>query len=214
MILQRDRQLGSQVYEYLRDLMTRQILKPGASVQASRIIQDLGISRTPLRDALIQLQAEGFVTILPQRGVLVNSPTPEDVEYICEILGGLESRVIVSVFHKIGEKEIAEFKRINQEMLALASVTGGDFHEYNDRNIRFHDVFLNLSENELLLRYVRILKQRLYYFPDRDYGRDWQYRNVTEHQQFIQIIEEHNAKQAADFIRDVHWTFTHPKAPS
>lgn len=211
--LQRDRQLSSQVYAYLRDLMMRQVLKPGDSVQTSQLIHDLGISRTPLRDALIQLQAEGFVTIMPQRGVVVNEPTPEEIEFICEILGALESKVVISVFPRIGEDEIAEFKRINQEMMVLASDSGGDFQEYNDRNLQFHDIFLNLCDNELLLGYVRILKQRVYYFPSRDYGREWQHTNVAEHQQFIRMVEQRKGREAADFIRDVHWTFILPKVP-
>jgi DNA-binding GntR family transcriptional regulator len=180
-------------------------LKPGSTIQTCQITKELGISKTPLRDALIKLEAEGFVTILPQRGVVINSLTPEDVGFICEILGGLESRVIISVFHKIGEKEVAELNRINQEMVAIASLNGENFTEYNQKNIQFHDVFLNLSENALLLRYIRILKHRLYHFPDRDFGRDWQHINVAEHQKFVRLVEEHKPKQAADFMRDVHW---------
>ncbi len=206
MLLQNSNQhLGRQVYEYLRDQMKRGILKPGSPIKTGKIIEELGISKTPLRDALIQLQAEGFVTVLPQRGVVINSLTFQDAICIYEILGGLESRVMITVFCKIGEKEIGEFKRLNSEM--LATISGGNFKEYNDRNIEFHDVFLNLSENEMLLRYARILKQRLYDFPTRDYGIGWKKTNAAEHQQFIKLIEESKPKEAAEFIRDVHWNF-------
>jgi DNA-binding GntR family transcriptional regulator len=185
--------------------MSQGILKPGSSIKTSQIIKELGISKTPLRDALISLEAEGFVTILPQRGVIINALSREDNRYIYDVLGGLESKVIIKEFHKIGAAEIAEFNRLNEKMLALAETNSGDFKEYNDCNLSFHDVFLRLNENPLMLKYITILKQRLYDFPRRDYGTNWMHRNVIEHQQFIKLVEEGNAKEAADFMRDVHW---------
>ena len=199
-------QLRSQVYQYLRHSMMQGTLKPGSSIKTAEIIKELGISRTPVRDALIRLEAEGFVTILPQRGVLINSLSFEDAQDICEILGGLESKVISLVFHKIGAREIAEFMRLNQKMMTLVVNNTSDFNEYNECNIKFHDIFLNLCENQMLLKHIRILKRRLYDFPNRDYGKLWQHRNVTEHQKFVLLIEEGDVRKATDFIRDVHWT--------
>ena len=207
-------QLRRQVYEYLRDKMRTGAFKPGSSIKSGQIVQELGVSKTPLRDALIQLESEGFVTVLPQRGVVINSLTVQDARSIYEILGGLESRVIISVFEKIMEPEVAEFKRLNDKMLELAATPNANFKDYNDLNILFHDVFLNLSENELLLRYVRFLKRRLYDFPDRSYGIDWENRNVNEHQEFVQLVEDGNAKRVADYMRDVHWTFRYPEVLS
>ena len=63
--------MREQVYEYLRDEISNRKLLPGATININEISRQLGISKTPLRDAIIQLETEGFVTILPRRGVTV-----------------------------------------------------------------------------------------------------------------------------------------------
>jgi DNA-binding GntR family transcriptional regulator len=201
--------LRSQVYDYLRDQMKCGALKPGSFIKTGEIIEELGVSKTPLRDAFIQLQAEGFLTILPQRGVKINGLTAEDVTWMYEILGALESRVIVSVFSRLDETAVSELKRLNAGM--REAIPARDFHTYNSGNIKFHDVFLNLSENEPLVNQVRLLKLRLYDFPNRDYGIDWETVNADEHQEFIELVEKDDATAAADFMRDVHWVFRNPE---
>ncbi len=66
------RSLREQVYEYIRGEIQNGRLIPGALIKVNEISERLGVSKTPLRDAIIQLECEGFVTILPRRGVVVN----------------------------------------------------------------------------------------------------------------------------------------------
>ncbi len=93
--------LREQVYDYLRDAMNRGELGPGANLNLNEISQRLGISRTPLRDALLQLEAEGFVTILPRRGCVVNRLTREEIQELYQVIGALEASVIHDEFHQI-----------------------------------------------------------------------------------------------------------------
>ncbi len=76
--------LREQVYEYLRNEMITGGLVPGSTINLNRIAEQLGISKTPLRDALIHLELEGFVTILPRKGVMVNALTLEDVSVLLQ----------------------------------------------------------------------------------------------------------------------------------
>ena len=94
--LHRNNLLRVQVYDYLQHQMLIGALKPGASISVNTMIKELKVSRTPLREALLLLQEQGFVTIVPQRGVKINLLTLEDVKDIYEILGGIESRVIMA----------------------------------------------------------------------------------------------------------------------
>ena len=71
--------LRSQVYEYLRNELKGGNLKPGMFVSINQIMKNLGLSRTPLRDALLQLQTEDFVTFLPQRGIRINELSQQDM---------------------------------------------------------------------------------------------------------------------------------------
>jgi DNA-binding GntR family transcriptional regulator len=198
--------LREQVYEYLRNAMNRGGLLPGSSINPSQMSQQLGISKTPLRDALIQLETEGFVTILPRRGVIVNKLSLQDIKNSYEIVGALEAAVIVSVFEELNSSRIAKMKQLNLEM--KAAIKRGDFDSYYQQNLRFHNVFLELSGNEALLRLVMPIKQRLYDFPRLGYIKEWELNNCNEHQQFIELIEKDDCNGAASIMRDVHWSFS------
>lgn len=200
--------LRVQVYNYLEKQMRLRNLEPGSSISVNTMIKELGVSRTPLREALLLLQEQGFVTIRPQRGVKINALTMDDVKDIYEILGGIESRIILSVFDNLGGKEIGQMKALNDKIeLALAN---GDIVSHNRANINFHGVFLGLSKNERMRRYVKNLKMQLYDFPRRDFGKKWNDNNLHQHRQFIQLIEEGKALAAADYLRDIHWDFDLP----
>lgn len=128
-----------QVYEHLRRELKSERLKPGSFVRINQLSEELGISRTPLRDALLQLQAEGFVIFLPQRGILIKELSAQDIENIYEVLGALDSRGLLAVFPRIGADEIRRMKAINEDM--LLQVKKREFNEYFDLNTEFHNVY-------------------------------------------------------------------------
>jgi DNA-binding GntR family transcriptional regulator len=195
--------LRSQVYEDLREELKTQNLKPGMFVTINQLSEKLGIKRTPLRDALLQLQAEGFVTFLPQRGIQINELSPEDLENIYEVLGALDSRALFSVFNQITPAHIDRMKCINLEMYKAVNATR--ISTYFDLNTAFHNVYLDLSKNDLLLTQLNILRQRLFEFGSKG---EWIEKvlelNYTEHLSLIELIEQGDAKQVSDFIRDTH----------
>jgi DNA-binding GntR family transcriptional regulator len=195
--------LRSQVYENLREELKTQNLKPGMFVTINQLSEKLGIKRTPLRDALLQLQAEGFVTFLPQRGIQINEVSPEDLENIYEVLGALDSRALISVFDQITPAHIDRMKCINLEMYKAVNATR--ISTYFDLNTTFHNVYLDLSNNDLLLTQLNILRQRLFEFGSKG---EWIEKvlelNYTEHLSLIELIEQGDAKQVSDFIRDTH----------
>ena len=199
------RSLREQVYEYLRDEMNRGALTPGSTINLNEMSGRLGISKTPLRDALIQLECEGFVTILPRRCVVVNQLTLEDIRQAYETAGALEGAAVTSAFHKCGQSHISEMQLLNEEM--RAAVSRGDFENYYQLNLSFHDVFLNLSGNQMLRRIVMPIKRRLYDFPRRGYISEWELRNCEEHDAFIRCIKAGDREGAVKVIRDVHWSF-------
>jgi DNA-binding GntR family transcriptional regulator len=194
--------LRTQVYEYLRRELKQEKLKPGMSVSMNELMAHLGISRTPLRDALLQLQNEGFVTFLPQRGIRINELSQQDIKDLYEMLGALDSRVLIAVFDKVGPSEIEKMKTLNQEM--LENISGNTFARYWDLNTGFHNVYLNLSSNRPILKQINIIRQRLFEFGKRDWILKMREMNHREHSIMIELIEKGEAVQAADYMRDVH----------
>jgi DNA-binding GntR family transcriptional regulator len=197
--------LREQVYEYLRDEISNRKLLPGATININEISRQLGISKTPLRDAIIQLEIEGFVTILPRRGVTVKKMTLQEVKDSYEIVGALEGSVILNVFDRIGKSYISRLEKINAKQ--VKALDRKEYDSYYKLNLDFHNVFLDLSENKSLKSIVAPYKQRLYDFPRRGYIKEWELNNCKEHDQFIELIKKKDRRGAAIIMKDVHWSF-------
>ncbi len=199
--------LREKVCNYLREELARGSLVPGAYIDQNAICDSLDISRAPLRDALIQLEAEQFVEILPRRGVLIKKLTLQDIKNSYEIIGALEATVLLSDSKKIRQVDIVKLEEINAQLNKL--LENKRFDMYYELNLEFHDVFLGLSDNTLLNHILRPLKQRLYDFPRMKYDQQWELANLMEHQRITESIKAGNLEAAACIIKYEHWSFAH-----
>jgi DNA-binding GntR family transcriptional regulator len=198
--------LKEQVYEYLREQMRSGDILPGSVIDMEETSKKLGVSKTPLRDALLQLEMEGFVTILPRRKVIVNVLSVQDIKNYYEIIGSLESAALLSAFDHFKESDIQYLEKLNAEM--KDAIDKDDFDLYYEKNLRFHNVYLNSSGNENLVKIVNTLKKRLYDFPrQRGFVKEWELVSIVEHSGIVNLIKQKNKKEAVNFIRDVHWSF-------
>jgi DNA-binding GntR family transcriptional regulator len=197
--------LREQVYDYIREELSRGSLIPGMAIDLNVISRKLGVSKTPLRDALLQLDTEGFVTISPRRGIFVNRLTIEDIRNCYEIIGALETTAIISVIDVIQPLHIEKMKILNAAL--RDDLEQEDYTTYYQRNLLFHGVFLELSLNAPLRRIIMPLKQRLYDFPLRGYIKSWELRNCRDHDRLIKAFEKKDRDAAVAVWRDVHWSF-------
>ena len=197
--------LREQIYEYLRDEMARGHLLPGELVNVNEISQKIGISKTPLRDALIQLECDGFVTILPRKGVMINKLSYEDVKSAWEICRVLESEAFSSVFDEIGADELKEMEAVNAAMKKASKKK--DTYEYYKLNIAFHDVFLKISRNNQIRKIVSLNKFRLYDFLTRVHIVGWETENCSEHDEILRLIRKGDRQEAVAYLKETHWSF-------
>ncbi len=199
------RLLRINVYEYLYDELKSGRLQPGKSISLNKLSSELGVSKTPLRDAILELQAEGFVTLYPQRGVHINILTTEQKKDIYEVCSVLDAKIVKNVFDKITKNEINELKKIN----ALMDPSRPDLtcDNYNTHNVSFHDVYLNLSSNDFLNKIVRTSRIRLFQFSHDNWGRDFAQVNFNEHKKIIELFELGKSEVLADYIQNTHWSF-------
>jgi DNA-binding GntR family transcriptional regulator len=198
-----DKSLREQVYTYFCELMKKGELIPGKYINQTEICNELNISKAPLRDALIQLETEGFVSILPRRGVIINPLSLEDVANAYQILGGLESVALEQAFDRLEPSHLEEMERINAEL--FHRLQKGLFDEYYALNNELHNIFIDLAENASLEGIVTPLKQRLYDFPLRPYIVEWEEENLREHERLIVSIKKRNIRAAMDILRYEHW---------
>lgn len=198
--------LKEQVYEYLREQMRRGEIMPGSAIDMEETSKKLGVSKTPLRDALLQLEMEEFVTILPRRMVVVNSLTKRDIRNYYEIIGSLESMAMLKAFDRLKASDIEAMQKLNAGM--KDAIAANDFDLYYERNLAFHNTFLNLCGNDSLVKLVNNLKKRLYDFPrPKGFVKEWEESSILEHQAFIDLLRKGRGQDAANHVRDVHWSF-------
>ncbi len=140
--------LSDQVYAYLRRQMNQGDLLPGSTINIGEIAKQLGISKTPLRDALIHLELEGFVTILPRRGVRVNHLQIEDVKNAYDAIGLVESFIILECIDKITSAHVKKLEALNDKM--IKDIEKNNFSKLFKTNLEFHNIYLDISDNETL----------------------------------------------------------------
>jgi DNA-binding GntR family transcriptional regulator len=198
--------LKEQVYEYLREQMRRGAILPGSAIDMEETSKRLGVSKTPLRDALLQLETEDFVTILPRRMVVVNALTEQDIRNYYEIIGSLESMALLKAFDRMTPSDVDAMQGLNDGM--REALAAADFDLYYEKNLAFHNTFLNLCSNASLVKLVNNLKKRLYDFPRvQGFVKEWEETSVGEHQALIDLLRAGRSQDAANHIRDVHWSF-------
>jgi DNA-binding GntR family transcriptional regulator len=201
------RSLREQVYDFLRAEMARGGLQVGAFLDLNELASRLGVSRTPLREALLHLESQGFVTVLPRRGFRLNALTLDDIRHFYEIIGALEAAALKSVGSSLGP---ADFTRMRELDAAMAeAVAARDFDRYYEANLAFHDVYLRRSDNARLVSQVHLLKRRLYDWPRREtMVQAWEQHSVVEHETFLGLLERGAIDEAAAHLQNVHWSFT------
>jgi len=198
--------LKEQVYEFLREQLRKGELRPGSVVDMEKTSKRLGVSKTPLRDALLQLEQEGFVSILPRRKIVVNALSLEDIRNYYEIIGALESAAILAAIDNFKAADLKALETLNAEM--AEALEKDDFDLYYEKNVNFHNTYLGLCGNANLLRIVNAMKKRLYDFPRQaGFVKEWEEASIGEHAELLRLFRQRNKKEAAAFVRDVHWSF-------
>lgn len=198
--------LKEQVYEYLREQMRRGELRPGSAIDMEETSKKLGVSKTPLRDALLQLETEDFVTIRPRRMVVVNDLTEQDIRNYYEIIGALESIALLKSLGGLTPADLDRMQALNDGM--KAAIAANDFDAYYEKNLAFHGTFVDRCGNASLVKLVVNLKKRLYDFPRvPGFVKEWEEASIGEHQALIDLLRAGRGLEAANHVRDIHWSF-------
>lgn len=140
------RALYEEVAELLRQRIFRRELEPGSWIDELKIAEDYGISRTPLREALKVLAAEGLVTMKVRRGAYVTEVNEKDLVDIYHLLGLLESDAAAAVARGATPEQLAELQALHAELEAAASGTP-DRERFFELNERFHLRLLEIADN-------------------------------------------------------------------
>ena len=171
----------------LRQQIVEGLIAPGAKLNERELAEQLEVSRTPLREAIRMLAAEGLVDLVPHRGAVAAQLAPRDIADTFEVIAGLEGQSGELAAARISEPELAEIRALHYEM--LAAHTRRDLPTYYRLNASIHDHINAAARNPVLTRTYRTVNARLQALRFRsnfDEGK-WA-RAVREHERMVELL--------------------------
>lgn len=148
---------------YLRQKIITNQLTPGSRINYDELGVELGISKTPLRDAINRLAQDGLVEIKPRSGTFVTVPNIKDAIEVYDVRKALERQVIALAINRIPRKVIKELLELNQnaEKLFLAN---GDFQAFLDSDREIHQTLIRYSDNSRIINIMDTMNAQISWF--------------------------------------------------
>ena len=181
------RALHGQVAQRLRQMLVENRIPPGAKLNERQLAEVLQVSRTPLREAIRMLAAEGLVELLPNRGAIALALSEADILNTFEVMAGLEALSGELAAQRIEEAELAEIRALHYEM--LAAYTRRDLPAYYALNARIHSGINAAAKNPVLTHTYNQVNARLQAlrFRSNQDGDKWRHA-VQEHDQMLAAL--------------------------
>lgn len=188
------------VVEHLQNLIIEGTLEPGSKLNEREVCERLGISRTPLREAMKVLASEGLIEIVPNRGAFVSKMDEAEINDTFELMSGLEAMSGELAAERITAAEIAEIKALHAAMLVCRAEN--DLPGYYSRNQTIHNK-INAAAGNAVLRqvYLSVNRRLLALRFKSNFREDKWDRAVREHEEMIEALEAHDGKRLGTILR-------------
>ena len=187
--------LSQKVYRALKTEIIKGSLKPGTKLSEGKIAKQLGVSRTPIRETLKQLAAEGFVKMNPNQAVVVSNASLEDVQEVLQIRGVLEGLAARLATKIVNEEEIKELEKYQKQMEYYTNKY--DALAFSEMDAEFHELILNICGNNRLIRIRKNLSEQAHRYRIRSLSVPGRLKySLKEHQEIIEALKRKDAEQA------------------
>ncbi|MCK1991045.1 GntR family transcriptional regulator [Peribacillus muralis] len=212
--------LKDHVYDYIAEKINDGSLTYDKKIDEQPICEELNISRTPVREALIQLDAEGLLENVPRRGFFLRRVDEKKARDLYRIIGRLDGLAGALAMDFITDKEITRMKDLISSM--DKAIINKSLDLYYKLQIEFHNVYINLCQNEDL---IRLLNQQRKYFIRQKYSEQNEAKEAMDinellrkinddHKVIVEIFERKDKNEIEKHIRDVHWNVDNAKFDS
>lgn len=188
--------LYEQVAERLRARIYAHELAPGAWIDEQTLADEFGISRTPLREALKVLAAEGLVVLKPRRGCYVAQMSERDLDEIFPVLALLEGRVAEEATHRLADADFQRLAAIHADLECHAAAHDAD--RFFEANQAFHNALQELAGNRWLSQLIDDTRKFLKLTRRDSLRLDGRLKqSLAEHRAILNAIEQRDAPAAA-----------------
>jgi len=189
--------LREAVCEALRDAIRKGILEPGERLMEVQVAEELGISRTPVREAIRKLEQEGYVIMMPRRGTYVSDVSESDIKEIFEIRSALEALATGLAARRIEQEELETLQSMLFEIEGY--IKQNDIEKIVETDIKFHGLLYQVSRNERLVNIISNLKEQLARFRTLSMSYPGRlYETLEEHSEMVEAIANGDVSAARD----------------
>ena len=172
------------VFNTLRRAILRGELKPGERLMEIQLANKLGVSRTPIREAIRKLELEGLVLMIPRKGAEVAEITEKNLRDVLEVRCALEELAVQLACDRINQEEIHELHAAAARFEQMFD--SDDITSIAQADEAFHDVIFQATDNERLIQLLNNLREQMYSYPQL----------IAEHEAIMQAIEGHDKAMA------------------
>jgi DNA-binding GntR family transcriptional regulator len=192
--------IRKKVYGHVREQILSGKIAPNERLIETQIAQEIGTSRTPVREALHNLEIEGLIQSIPRVGYQVKAISESEVEEICEIRSNIESLAARWAMEKAPVKVIRELKK--NIAATSAKVTQGEIRAFIDLDAQFHEIIARASGSTRLLELAQTLRgHMLRYRVQSIFSKDTVLRALKGHQDILKAIEKKDPRMVAEAIQ-------------
>ncbi|GIN94139.1 GntR family transcriptional regulator [Siminovitchia terrae] len=191
--------MRDEVYDILLDWIVTGKLIADQQIRDKEISEQLGVSRTPIREALLRLENEGFVQTKANSSTFVTPIKYQEIKHYYSIAYTLEKLVIEEIYTKITDQHLEKMMNVNQEM--YLSIKEGNYLTALKKDTEFHAIPISLSFNAELKKILTNLKHKLkrielYYYDKIEDA----HISFVEHEQIIDALKQNNLNLTLEYI--------------
>jgi len=199
--IEKRKTLKEQIVEFVKEAIATGRMRPGEKICETRLAEDLGISRTPLREAIQTLEAEGFLKLVPRKGAVVSEYSKKDIQDIYEIKAALEGLAARLATENQSSSDLDKMVDINAQLKAMTLSGEKSVSRFFKLHNQFHDIFLKAAGNERLYQLNCHLMEPLKRFRLTSIAIPGRFEeSVKTHDEIINLFKEKDAKKAEELV--------------
>ncbi|WZL80666.1 GntR family transcriptional regulator [Vallitaleaceae bacterium 9-2] len=184
------------VFNTLREAILKGDFAPGERLMEKQLAERMGVSRTPIREAIRKLELEGLVIMVPRKGAEVASITNKDIIDVLEVRATLEALAVRLACKKMSDEELNELVEVNEEFRIAAAKK--DVEMIINKDVEFHDIIFHSSDNEKLIQIINNLREQIYRFRvEYIYKMENYDQLVIEHDEIVNAMKERRGLDAS-----------------
>ena len=185
------------VFQTLRQAILRGELQPGERLMEIHLAQKLGVSRTPVREAIRKLELEGLVLMIPRKGAIVAEITVSDLEDVLEVRMALEELAVKHACRHVTREQLEEMRYLSDQF--KKTLYGDDVGACAQADMKFHEAIYAATRNGRLVQILNNLREQMYRYR-MEYLKDRQSHNflVHEHEEILAALEQRDEKKALE----------------